>query len=431
LQNEPVPARLRGQMSPSKPAAAPVGRPESAPAIRAGLWRNLGPGLITAAVVIGPGTITISSKIGAAEGTGLVWALILAASFMMVFTAMSARIGILNQDSILTLVARRFGRWMAVLIGFLSFAVCAGFQSSNYLACSTALQTITGLSETFWMLIVGAAGLAFVFAARRLYQALEKVMTALVAVMLLAFLTNLLVARPNPLELLAGLVPRGWPSATTGLVIGMMATTFSVIAALYQSALARQKGWSAAHLSVGVRESIVGISVLFGVSLMIMWTAATVLRGAEIASAADLSSQLRPLLGSGAVVLFSAGFLAAGFSSTVVNAMIGGALLADGFGRNSSLNAAPARYLTAVAMLVGLLAGFYLLRSGSALGGVVIAQKSTILTVPLVAVVLLLLANDRQVVGEHRNRPWQNIWAIVAIAALLAMSVYRLREMLS
>jgi Mn2+/Fe2+ NRAMP family transporter len=111
---------------------------------RGGLWRNLGPGLITAAVVIGPGTITITSKIGATAGMSLVWALVATASFMMVFTAMSARMGILNQESILSLVARHYGRWLAILIGCLAFAVCAGFQSSNYIACSTALESLTG-----------------------------------------------------------------------------------------------------------------------------------------------------------------------------------------------------------------------------------------------------------------------------------------------
>lgn len=395
------------------------------------LWRNLGPGLITAAVVIGPGTITITSKIGAAAGMSLAWALVVTASFMMVFTAMSARIGILNQESILTLVGRHYGRWLAVLIGCLSFAVCAGFQSSNYIACSTALETLTGIPETTWMLLVGAAGLVFVFGARQLYRLLEKVMTALVAVMLIAFLFNLVVARPNPLELVRGLIPGGWPAELTGLVIGLSATTFSVIAALYQSSLARQKGWQKDQLGTGVKESIVGISVLFGVSLMIMWTAATVLQGAEITNAAELSTQLQPLLGPTAVWFFSAGFLAAGFSSTVVNAMIGGALMADGLGLDSRLNNPPARWLTTVAMAVGLGAGLYLMRSGTALGGIVVAQKSTILTVPLVAIVMLIMANDRRIVGEQRSRPWQNVWAVIAIAALVAMSLHRLNEMFS
>ncbi|MCB1125000.1 MAG: Nramp family divalent metal transporter [Verrucomicrobiae bacterium] len=414
--------------------------PDSHPAVEAAdelspgrrkLWRNLGPGLITAAVVIGPGTITIASKIGASAGMSLLWMLVLAASFMMVFTAGAARIGILNEDSILTLVTRYYGRWLAILIGCLAYAVCAGFQSSNYIACSTALEALTGVSAPVWMYLVGLAGLVFVFVARQLYRLLEKVMTALVAVMLLAFLANLLVARPHPTELLRGLIPQVWPSGMTGLVIGLTATTFSVIAALYQSELARQKGWRKDDLDVAVKESIVGIGVLFAVTLMILWTAATVLRGADVASATDLSTQLRPLLGDTSVWLFSTGFLAAGFSSTVINAMIGGALLADGLGLDARLNGQPTRWLTTLAMIVGLTAGLHLMRSGTALGGIIIAQKTTILTVPLVAVVLLVMGNDPRIVGEHRNKAWQNVWSVLAILALIAMSLHRLKEMLS
>lgn len=418
---------------PTPPAAdGPAPSHDAVQGVSAGrLWRNLGPGLITAAVVIGPGTITITSKLGAAAGMSMVWALVVTASFMMVFTAMSARIGILNADSILTVVGRCYGRWLAVTIGVLAFVVCAGFQSSNYIACATALSTLTGVGESVWMLVVGGAGVVFVYGARQLYRFLEKAMTALIAVMLAAFLFNLAVARPSPMELIRGLVPGLWPGDLTGLAIGLSATTFSVIAALYQASLARQKGWGPNDLAVGVRDAVVGIGVLFAVSLTIMWTAATVLRGAEVTSAADLSTQLRPLLGPTSVVLFGVGFLAAGFSSVVVNAMVGGALLADGVGWDARLGGRAARAWTTVGMAVGLAAAFYLMRSGSALGGIVIAQKTTVLTVPLVAVVLLMLANDRRAVGPHGNRPWQNAVALLAIGALLAMSAYRVKEMLS
>lgn len=394
------------------------------------LWRQLGPGLITAAVVIGPGTITVASKIGALAGTHLIWALVISGTFMMLFTSMAARIGVLNSQSILTLVAKQYGRWLSVVIGFLAFAVCAGFQSSNYLACSTALEAMTPIDEKSWMGLVGFAGLLFVFGPRRLYRTLEKVMMVLVGIMIICFVINLVVSIPNPLELINGLFPRPWDPTATGLVMAMVATTFSVIAALYQSTLAQQKGWKKEDLEVGVKESLVGISVLLGVSMMIMWTSATVLPGREIANAVDLANQLDPLLGDASVILFSLGFLAAGFSSTVVNAMIGGGLLADGFGLNADLNEKPARLLTGVAMVIGLLAGFYLLQKGSALGGIVVAQKSTILTVPLVAAVLILMANDNRIVGERKNNIWQNGWAIAALLILLAMSGYRIYEML-
>ncbi len=102
-------------------------------------WKQLGPGLITAAVVIGPGSITIASKVGAKMGPDLVWALVLAGVFMMLFTSMAARIGVLNEVSALTLMTRHYGRWLAVACGALSFTVAAAFQSCNYFDCARAL----------------------------------------------------------------------------------------------------------------------------------------------------------------------------------------------------------------------------------------------------------------------------------------------------
>lgn len=392
------------------------------------LWKSLGPGLITAAVVIGPGTITVASKLGGAAGSSMLWVLLIAGSFMMLFTAMSARIGTLSNDSLLTQVAKHYGRWLAVLIGVMAFTVAASFQLSNYLASATAMHTLTGVSEPVWLFAVGGLGLVFLFAARHLYRALEKIMTALVFVMILAFFFNMLVAGPNVLEILAGFIPKSWPGEINGLVVAMVATTFSVIAALYQSTLAQQKGWKMNDLRLATRESMVGIGVLMFVSMVIMITSGSVLRGQEIASAADLANQLEPLLGRFSVLLFSLGFLSAAFSSVIINAMIGGGLLADGLGMNSDINGVPNRIFTAIAMLVGIFAGYYSLSTGTALEGIVIAQKTTILAVPIVALVMILLANNRKVVGENRNSLVFNIWAGLAFLVLLRMNYLRLAE---
>lgn len=391
--------------------------------------RALGPGFITAAVVIGPGSITVASKLGATAGTRLLWAVVVAGSFMMLFTAMSARIGVLGGMSLLTSVATHYGRWLAVLTGISAFVVCAAFQTGNYLGCSTALTTLTGIDEIFWVAVVGLLALVFVFAARRLYQAIERVMLALVVVMLASFAINVIVARPSLSEVAAGLVPNIWPAPMTGLVTAMLATTFSVIAALYQSTLARNKGWTEEELRVGTTDSLAGIAVLVIISMMIMVTSATVLRGANIDNAAHLAAQLEPLLGPLAVTLFSIGFLAASFSSTVVNAMVGGGLLADSVGLDPSIDGMPSRFFTALGMAVGIAASIATLRTGTPVEGIVIAQKTTILAVPLAAVVIIMLANDSRVVGTRKNAALANFWAAVAFATLLVVSVMRVAEM--
>ena len=138
-----------------------------------GLLKSLGPSLITAAVVIGPGTITVASKLGAANGYSFLWVVAGAAIFMWLFATMAARVGILNDDSLMSVVARLYGRPVAVIVGLLAFIVTTAFQLGNYLACATALTTLSGISEPVWIGIVGLGGLVFLLV-RQLYRFAEQ-----------------------------------------------------------------------------------------------------------------------------------------------------------------------------------------------------------------------------------------------------------------
>lgn len=236
---------------------------------------------------------------------------------------------------------------------------------------------------------------------------------------------------PGLAQFAGGLIPKMWPDGMTGLVVAMFATTFSVIAALYQSTLAQQKGWNADDVGTAQREAVTGVCVLVGVSAMIMMTSATVLFGQEIKDAAGLAEQLTPLMGGAGKVIFSLGFLAAAFSSTVINAMIGGGLLADGFGLGSDINSAKNRWFTVLAMAVGLSVGFYSLSHSDSLAAIVWAQRMTVLAVPLVAIVLVIMVNDPRIVGERRNSLWQNLWAGVAVVVLIVFSVNKVKDIIA
>ena len=197
---------------------------------RRAVLRSLGPTLITAAVVIGPGTITVASKLGASQGYDLLWVIVVSAVFMWAFVTMAVRVAIVNEQSLLSVLARLYGRWLAVLVGVLAFTVVTAFQLSNYLACATALTALSGISENTWIAIVGTAGLFFLLL-RQLYRAAEKVMSALVFAMVAAFAVNMFVSRPDWSAVAAGVIPGRWPGELTSLVVAMVATTFSVIAA--------------------------------------------------------------------------------------------------------------------------------------------------------------------------------------------------------
>ncbi|MHC4310325.1 MAG: divalent metal cation transporter, partial [Planctomycetota bacterium] len=84
---------------------------------RSAWWRSLGPALITACVVFGPGSLLISSNVGAKHGYELLWLLLLTGLLMGTYMTTAARIGVVGGATPCTLVAQRLGRPVAAVIG--------------------------------------------------------------------------------------------------------------------------------------------------------------------------------------------------------------------------------------------------------------------------------------------------------------------------
>ncbi|HEO71468.1 MAG TPA: divalent metal cation transporter, partial [Candidatus Hydrogenedentes bacterium] len=154
----------------------------------ASIARRIGPGLITASVVLGPGSIVSASRAGAEGGYRLLWLMVFAAFLMAVYTSMGARLGCaLNGVTPLRHVPRPLG----IVVGLSAFFVCAGFQFGNNIGVSVAVSTVTGTPGWIWPLVFTGACLVFLFAAKQIYKALERMMMVLVAVMICAFVANL------------------------------------------------------------------------------------------------------------------------------------------------------------------------------------------------------------------------------------------------
>jgi Mn2+/Fe2+ NRAMP family transporter len=245
--------------------------PTETPAVRP-WYQRIGPGLITACVVIGPGSILTSSNVGVRNGYALSWVVVVAVIFMLAFMSMGARLGVSTDRSTGTLLAERVGRWFAVLIGVSVFFISSAFQFGNNLGVHFALKTYADFP--YWIVLFNALAIGFLLFSKNLYKALEKLMMFFVGIMLVAFAVNLIVAGPRFGEWFAGFVPGGVKVNLT--VLGLVGTTFVTTAALYQSYLVRQKGWSETELKDGMIDVRVGAAIMALITLMLMATPATV-----------------------------------------------------------------------------------------------------------------------------------------------------------
>lgn len=416
----------------------PTNRMPDSPTSHRPWYQRIGPGLITACVVIGPGSILTSSKVGANEGYSKLWIVLASVAFMLVYMTLGAKLGAVAKTSPGNLIRQKAGRWLAIMLGCCVFFISAAFQSGNNLGVAAAFEAFIGSKWIITGLIVGFNLLAvsFLFAFRNLYRVLERLMMFLVALMLLSFAINLIVLKPNLSELFMGFIPFSEASnaATTqetgmgGLItlLGLIGTTFVITAAFYQAYLVRQKGWDETEVHNGIMDARVGAVLMMLITVMLMSTAAAGLyTGSEVqlADPVQVADALEPSFGVFGKYIFCLGLFSAAFSSFLINSMIGGFIVSDCLGFGSDPHGRAPRVMTTIALLTGMsVALAFLLLGFDRTPTIIAAQAVTVVGAPLVAGVLLWLSSSKDVMGSHVASVPTKTFAAVGLAVLIAIA---------
>jgi manganese transport protein len=391
-------------------------------------YRRIGPSLVTACVVIGPGSIMTSSKIGANDQYSMLWVVAVSVLFMLLYMTLGARLGAVAAAAPCDLIRRKAGRWLAILLGLAVLFISAAFQSGNNIGVASAFAAFISNNLVIALLVILFNGLAigFLFVFKDQYKMLERVMTLFVALMLISFAINLFQLKPDPTAMAYGFVPSLGKSGQMLPILGLVGTTFVIAAAFYQAYLVRQKGWTVDDLRTGMVDARVGTFVMFLITVMIMSTAAAGLYTGEEVKLADplaVATALERTFGSSAKVIFCLGLFSAAYSSFLINSMIGGFMAADGLGLGSRPHDWWPRVLTTVVLLTGMTVGIaVLLFNFDRTPTIIAAQAVTVVAAPLVAGVLLWLTSCRDVMGEHVNGPLTIAAGLLGLILLVTMA---------
>lgn len=387
------------------------------------MFKSVGPGFIIAAVVLGPGSITVSSKIGSTEGYSFLWVILLGGIAMAVYTNMSTRFGVANERSLLKVISEKYGKWLSVTIGISSFLAALSFQFGNNLGVGIGMKTLTGIDENIWPLIFTPAAVILIFFTKNIYKTLETLMMVMVIIMISAFVVNLVFIKPDFVAVAKGFVPTSFLAKNFTEIAALVGTTFVLHNAFFQSYLIQNKDWSTADKKRSIKDSYIGVFLLGLMSVLVIITAAATLKpqGITVNSAADMAIQLEMLLGSGAKYVFGFGFIAAAFSSLLVNSVTGGGLLADSLGMGRSMDDKMPKVFTIIILLMGMIIATVF--KGNIIYALVMAQAASMLGVPLIAIGLLLVLNNKSIMAEYKNTVWQNILAFIGFV-LICVLVY-------
>lgn len=392
--------------------------------------KNLGPGFLVTAAFIGPGTITTASKAGAEFGFALVWALVFSVFATIVLQEMCARLGLASGQGLGESIRTTFENPVArcLTIGLVVVAITFGnaaFQTGNVVGAAGGLETLTGLNQQVWAIVIGVG--AFVLLACGAYKVLERVLMVLVVLMSVVFLLTAIIVEPDYWAVLAGIVP-SVPDRSLITIVALIGTTV-VPYNLFLHAGAVIERWSdlpiARSLPAARRDTCISISVGGLITLAVVATAASTFFGTSktFDTVGEMAEQLGPLFGPAATSFFATGLLAAGLTSAITAPLAAAYATAGVLGWDRDLRALKLRIVWAVIVIAGTILAAMATRPVAA---ILFAQAANGILLPFVATFLLIVMNRRDLLGEHTNGIGSNLLGAGVVLIAMALGSFQL-----
>ncbi|MFE7845714.1 Nramp family divalent metal transporter [Microbacterium sp. NPDC057407] len=395
---------------------------------RRSFWKQLaliGPAFVAGAWQFGPGNLTTAMNAGALYGYALIWVIIVSTVLMIFLTDMSVRLGIRTPVSLISSIKQTLGGWVGVVAGIGVFLITLCFSVGNAVGSGVGLaMLIPGTSPVMWTVICTVAvGAILLF--KGIYGIVEKILIVIVALMAFCFIVSAFAANPDWAAAGAGLIPVV-PDGAWLLIIGLVGTNFSINAAFYTSyGTKARKRTEDEYRDITVVDTVPGIIAPGIMTALVIVVAAAVLNatGTDAPGAfGGLAAIFEPIAGPVGAWIFALGFFGAAFSSMIPNCIAGGTMLSDAVGRGASADTLTARLGTAFILGFGIV--ITMIFSGSSpVQLIIIAQALTVLFAPILAVLIIVMANNRTLMGPLRNKWWQNVLGVIGLLSVLALSV--------
>jgi len=394
--------------------------------------KNIGPGAMVAAAFIGPGTVTTATVTGAEFGYVLLWALVFSIFATIVLQEMSSRLGLISRQELGEALRNEFEnpimKWIAIILVVVAITVGAmAYETGNILGGAIAVEALTGVDVNVVGPIIGILALIILFTGK--FSIVKNFLVALVVLMSLAFIITAIAVRPDIGEILAGMFVPGIPEGGLSLAVAMIGTTV-VPYNLFLHASAVQERWKdPENLPMARFDTVFSIIIGGIITLAIVVTASATFYGTGIvpADGAEMAEQLSPLLGAWAKWFFAIGLFGAGITSAVTAPLAGAYAAAGALGWERNLKGTNFRIVLLIILLVGVI--------GSGLGYspvqvILVAQIANGIMLPIAAVFLVYMCNNKKLLGDYTNNLVLNILGIIVCGVAIFLGVRSLIDVI-
>ena len=384
----------------------------------------LGPAFVAAVAYVDPGNVAANITSGARYGFLLVWVLVLANAMSVLIQYQSAKLGIVTGKSLPQLLGERMGDAGRFMFFMQAEVIAIATDLAEVIGGAIALNLLFGLPLFVGGLIIGAVStVLLMFEGGKTQRTFEKIVIALLLVITFGFIAGLVIAPPNPGEVLGGLIPHFSGTDSVLMASSMLGATVMPHAIYLHSTLVNdhyaggEQRPSIRQLLRGSKIDVVWALLLAGtVNLSLLLLAANSLYGMQGTDSIEgaqhaIVTVLGPTIGT----IFSIGLLASSLSSTSVGTYAGSEIM-----RGLLHIKAPMWACRIVTLVPALIVLYFASNPTMAL---VIGQVILSIGIPFAIIPLMRYTHDRTLMGEYADGMVKHVIFIAVAALIIALNV--------
>jgi Mn2+/Fe2+ NRAMP family transporter len=390
----------------------------------------VGPGFITANVDNDAGGIYTYSVAGAQFGYSLLWTMIPITVALVVVQEMSSRMGAVTGKGLSDLIREEFGFRVTFFLMIALVITNFGNVVAEFAGVASSLE-LFGISK--YIVVPLAAVVVWLLVVRGTYQSVEKVFLAASGFYVCYIIAGLL-AHPDWKTAAIATISRPKDIGIRNygyiyMVIAVVGTTIAPWMQFYLQASIVEKGVTIKQYRTSRWDVILGCLFTDIVAWFIIVACAATLFASghhAIDSATDAAQALRPLAGEYAYLLFAAGLFNASLFAASILPISTAYAVCEGLGFESGLDKrfdeAPVFYwLYTLLIVTG--AGVLLIPRVPLVYVSVLTQVVNGIVLPFVLIFMLLLTNDRELMGEYVNSRGFNLVAWVTVVVMIVLTL--------
>ncbi len=389
----------------------------------------LGPAFIAAVAYVDPGNFATNMAGGSEFGYTLLWVVLAANLMAMLIQSLSAKLGIATGRSLPELCRDELPFRVVVLLWLQAEAVAMATDLAEFVGAALGLHMVFGLSLWVSALLTGVT--AFIILGLQVwgFRRLEAAITGFVAVIVFAFVLDLLKSRPSPSGVAHGLfVPQLAGGDSALLAVSIIGATVMPHVIYLHSSLTQKRivGVNPEAKRRIFRYEMIDIMIAMGlagiINLAMLATAASVFHARGLLGVGNDLEQvfggLNHYLGGHSGTIFGVALLASGIASSCVGTMSGQVVM-QGF-LHRQIPIFVRRAITMIPALIVIGIGF---NPSKAL---VLSQVFLSFGIPFALIPLLIFTSRRKLMGSLVSRRPVIAAAGLVTAMIIGLNMYLL-----